>query len=108
MSLNKNQTDKSSNGLKVEVAIFIFLVFASIVIIIFLLGVGWPDELSDDLSNLLTVEAVKNYLNYQEQLRAARLQFITTIAASLGAIGVVFNLYYTGKREEAFNKSAIA
>jgi hypothetical protein len=26
----------------------------------------------------------------------------------LGAIGVVFNLYYTGKREEAFNKSAEA
>ena len=108
MSLNDNKTGDQSSGLKVEVAIFIFLILAIIVPVCFWLGVGWPDELPDNFSNLLTVEAVKEYLDYKERLRAARLQFLTTIAASLGAIGVVFNLYYTGKREEAFNKSAIA
>ena len=108
MGWNENKTGEQSNGLKIEVAIFILLIIGAIVIIGFWLGVGWPDELPDNLSNLLTVEAVKEYLDYKERLRAARLQFLTTIAASLGAIGVVFNLYYTGKREEAFNKSAIA
>ncbi len=108
MGLNDNKTGEQSNGLKVEVAIFIVLIIGAIVIIGFWLGVGWPGELPDNSSNLLTVEAVKEYLDYKERLRAARLQFLTTIAASLGAIGVVFNLYYTGKREEAFNKNAIA
>ena len=108
MGLNDNKTGEQSNGLKVEAAIFILLIIGAIVIIGFWLGVGWPDELPNNFSNLLTVEAVKEYLDYKERLRAARLQFLTSIAASLGAIGVVFNLYYTGKREEAFNKSAIA
>jgi len=108
MGWNDNKTGEQSNGLKVEVAIFILLIIGSIVIIGFWLAVGWPNELPDNFSNLLTVEAVKEYLDYKERLRAARLQFLTTIAASLGAVGVVFNLYYTGKREEAFNKSAIA
>ncbi|NEO30807.1 MAG: hypothetical protein F6K36_10315 [Symploca sp. SIO3C6] len=111
MSLDENKTDKSSNGLKVEVAIIILVVVAKIVIIVFWLGVGWPNELQDNFSNLLIVETLKNYLNYQEQLRVSRAQFVTTLVAILGAIGVVFNLYYTGKREEAFNtfnKSAIA
>ncbi|MBD1907821.1 pentapeptide repeat-containing protein [Funiculus sociatus GB2-A5] len=108
MGWNENKTGEQSNGLKIEVAIFILLIIGAIVISGFWLGVGWPDELPDNFSNLLTVEAVKEYLDYKERLRAARLQFLTTIAASLGAIGVVFNLYYTGKREEAFNKSAIA
>ncbi|MBE9126859.1 MULTISPECIES: pentapeptide repeat-containing protein [unclassified Coleofasciculus] len=108
MGLNDKKTGEQSNGLKVEVSIFILLIIGAIVIIGFWLGVGWPDELPDNFSNLLTVEAVKEYLDYRERIRAARLQFLTTIAASLGAIGVVFNLYYTGKREEAFNKSAIA
>jgi len=108
MGLNDNKTGEQSNGLKVEAAIFILLIIGAIVIIGFWLGVGWPDELPNNFSNLLTVEAVKEYLDYKERLRAARLQFLTSIAASLGAIGVVFNLYYTGKREEAFNKSAEA
>ena len=108
MGLNDKKTGEQSNGLKVEVAIFILLILEAIVIIGFWLGVGWPGELPDNFSNLLTVEAVKEYLDYKERLRAARLQFLTSIAASLGAIGVVFNLYYTGKREEAFNKSAEA
>ena len=108
MGLNDKKTGEQSNGLKVEVAIFILLIIEAIVIIGFWLGVGWPGELPDNFSNLLTVEAVKEYLDYKERLRAARLQFLTSIAASLGAIGVVFNLYYTGKREEAFNKSAEA
>jgi uncharacterized protein YjbI with pentapeptide repeats len=108
MGWNENKTGEQSNGLKIEVAIFILLIIGAIVISGFWLGVGWPDDLPDNFSNLLTVEAVKEYLDYKERLRAARLQFLTTIAASLGAIGVVFNLYYTGKREEAFNKSAIA
>ncbi|MBD2541870.1 pentapeptide repeat-containing protein [Coleofasciculus sp. FACHB-SPT36] len=108
MGWNDNKTGEQSNGLKVEVAIFILIIIGAIVISGFWLGVGWPDELPDNFSNLLTVEAVKEYLDYKERLRAARLQFLTTIAAILGAIGVVFNLYYTGKREEAFNKSAIA
>ena len=108
MGWNDNKTGEQSNGLKVEVAIFILLIIGAIVIIGFWLGVGWPDDLQDNFANLLTVEAVKEYLDYKERLRSARLQFLTTIAASLGAIGVVFNLYYTGKREEAFNKSAIA
>jgi hypothetical protein len=108
MGLNDKKTGEQSNGLKVEVAIFIFLIIGAILIIGFWLCVGWPDELPDNFSNLLTVEAVKEYLDYRERLRAARLHFLTTIAAILGGIGVVFNLYYTGKREEAFNKSAIA
>jgi hypothetical protein len=108
MGLNDNKTGEQSNGLKVEVAIFILLIIGAIVIIGFCLGIGWPDEPPDNFSNLLTVEAVKDYLDYRERLRSARLQFLTTIAAILGGIGVVFNLYYTGKREEAFNKSAIA
>jgi uncharacterized protein YjbI with pentapeptide repeats len=108
MGFNDNKTGEQSNGLKVEVAIFILLIIGAIVIIGFWLGGGWPDELQKNFSNLLTVEAVKEYLDYKERLRAARLQFLTSIAAILGGIGVVFNLYYTGKREEAFNKSAIA
>jgi uncharacterized protein YjbI with pentapeptide repeats len=108
MGWNDNKTGEQSNGLKVEVAIFILLIIGAIVILGFWLAVGWPNELPDNFSNLLTVEAVKEYLDYKERLRAAQLQFLTTIAASLGAVGVVFNLYYTGKREEAFNKSAIA
>lgn len=110
MSFNDNKTDEQSNGLKVEVAIFLFLIIVVVVIIGFLIGVGWPMELPDNFSNLRTVEAlkVKDYLEHRERLRPARLQFVTTIAAILGGIGVVFNLYYTGKREEAFNKSAIA
>jgi uncharacterized protein YjbI with pentapeptide repeats len=110
MGLNDNKTGEQSNGLKVELAIFIFLILVVLVIICFLIGVGWPMELPDNFSNLRTVEAlkVKDYLEHRERLRPARLQFVTTIAAILGGIGVVFNLYYTGKREEAFNKSAIA
>lgn len=108
MGLNDNKTGEQSNGLKVEVAIFILLIIGAIVIIGFWLGVGWPGELPDNFSNLLTVEAVNDYIEYKEQIRATQLQYLTTLAASLGAIGVIFNLYYTGKREEAFNKSAIA
>jgi uncharacterized protein YjbI with pentapeptide repeats len=108
MGLNDNKIGEQSNGLKVEVAIFIFIIIVVVVIIGFLIAVGWPMELPDKSSNLRTVEAIKDYLEQRERLRPARLQFVTTIAAILGGIGVVFNLYYTGKREEAFNKSAIA
>ncbi len=108
MGLNDNKTSEQSNGLKVEVAIFIFLILAILVSVGFWLRVGWPSELSENICNLLTVEAVNGYIEYKEKIRATQLQYLTTIAASLGAIGVVFNLYYTGKREEAFNKSAIA
>jgi uncharacterized protein YjbI with pentapeptide repeats len=108
MGLNDNKTSEQSNGLKVEVAIFIFLILAILVSVGFWVRVGWPSELSENICNLLSVEAVNDYIEYKEKIRATQLQYLTTIAASLGAIGVVFNLYYTGKREEAFNKSAIA
>jgi uncharacterized protein YjbI with pentapeptide repeats len=107
MGLNDNKTSEQSNGLKVEVAIFIFLILAILVSVGFWVRVGWPSELSENICNLLSVEAVNDYIEYKEKIRATQLQYLTTIAASLGAIGVVFNLYYTGKREEAFNKSAI-
>ncbi len=108
MGWNDNKTGEQSSGLKVEVAIFIFLILAILLPVCFWLRVGWPSEIPENVGNLLTVEAVNDYIEYKEQIRATQLQYLTTLAASLGAIGVVFNLYYTGKREEAFNKSAIA
>jgi uncharacterized protein YjbI with pentapeptide repeats len=108
MGWNDNKTGEQSSGLKVEVAIFIFLILAILLPVCFWLRVGWPSEIPENVGNLLTVEAVNDYIEYKEQIRATQLQYLTTLAASLGAIGVVFNLYYTGKREEAFNKSANA
>jgi hypothetical protein len=95
----KKRHIEPSDGLKLKEAIVIFFILAFIVILGFWIFVGWPSELPDKFSN---------QLEQKERLRAARLQFLTTIAAILGGIGVVFNLYYTGKREEAFNKSVIA
>jgi hypothetical protein len=108
--MSTSETDKSKNfpRVEVEVAIFIFLLMVVIATVLFSTFVGLPSELPNNSSNLLTLDSVKEFLEQRNQVRNARLQFITTLAAIWGGIAAFISIYYTGKRAEAFEKSAIA
>ena len=106
--MSTSETDKSKNLPRVEVAIFIFLLMVVIATVLFSTFINWPSEFPNDFSNFLTLDSTKEFLEQRNQVRNARFQFITTLAAIWGGIAAFVSIYYTGKRAESFEKSAIA
>ena len=108
--MSTSETDESNNfpRVEVEVAIFIFLLMGLIATVLFFTFLGWPSEFPNEFCNFLTLDSFKEFLDQKNQVRNARLQFITTLAAIWGGIAAFVSIYYTGKRAEAFEKNAIA
>lgn len=99
-----NETHEPKKCLKVETALLIFLILASITTIAVLIFGGWPSEFPESFYNRLRIEKL---IELRNQIIKTRLEAMTTITTIWGVIAILFNVYYTARRADFLEKDTL-